>query len=234
MSNDDLGLPAFHDPQRVAINRVYTRKGDAGTTSLVGGQTVPKGDLRIECYGVVDELNAFTGQAILSLGEEIERAVDRSDGPIDANDERRRLIDHLVRVQHQLFNLGSVLATLPEDIHPRQPRIVAGDVVWLEQEMDRCNGGLTPLRSFVLPGGGRSNTDLHICRTVCRRAERLLCRLAATETVDAEALGYLNRLSDAYFVWSRWVVRIADGAEVLWEPNRASGAAPAPADEGAP
>lgn len=200
---------SFSDPERVAINRVYTRKGDAGTTSLVGGQKVPKTSPRIESYGAVDELNSFAGAARLSALE------------IDG-DRAERLARVLRRVQHQLFNLGSILATLPEDVHPKQPRVVDADVAWLENEMDRCNAELEPLRSFVLPGGNRLSTDLHVCRTVCRRVERLLCLLAEQQSVDAVTLAYVNRLSDAFFVWSRHAVQLTGGAEELWAPNAAS------------
>lgn len=199
----------FHDPKRVAINRVYTRTGDAGTTSLVGGQKVPKEDLRIETYGAVDELNAWVGHVCVSLAEHAESA------------EHTRLGRCMHRIQHQLFNLGSVLATLPADLHPQQPRVVQADIDWLEAEMDRCNGTLEPLRSFVLPGGNRINVDLHVCRTVCRRAERLACALARQTEVDPLAVAYLNRLSDAFFVFSRWVVAIDGGTETLWQPNLA-------------
>lgn len=204
----------FDDPQRVAINRVYTRKGDSGTTSLVGGQRVAKHDLRIECYGTIDELNAFVGaarQSALELAATEHREV-----------ELDRLARVLQRIQHQLFNLGSILATLPEDVHPRQPRVTTTDVDWLEAEMDRCNARLEPLRSFVLPGGSRLNTDLHICRTVCRRAERVLTHLMEHGGVEAESMAYVNRLSDAFFVFSRWAQLTLGVDEQLWQPNKAA------------
>lgn len=200
----------FDAPQRIAINRVYTRKGDKGTTSLVGGQVVPKASARIASYGEVDELNAFVGAARFTA---LER---QADGP-----EFARLARVLRRVQHSLFNLGSILATLPEDVHPRQPRVRQTDVDALEAEMDRCNGHLEPLRSFVLPGGSRLNTDLHLCRTVCRRVERLLCQLAEHEEVDPLCIAYVNRLSDAFFVWCRWANHLAGSPEELWDPNAA-------------
>ncbi|TVR03370.1 MAG: cob(I)yrinic acid a,c-diamide adenosyltransferase [Deltaproteobacteria bacterium] len=210
MSTED---GSFDSPKRVAINRVYTRKGDAGRTSLVGGQRVAKHALRIETYGAVDELNAFVGQARQSLSE----------GPTSSVDATAHLSSVLIRVQHQLFNLGSVLATLPEDLHPRQPRIRPEDVSFLEQEIDASNEALPALRSFVLPGGSRANTDLHVCRTVCRRVERLLSRLDEETSVDPDSLAYVNRLSDAFFVWSRWVLSAAALPEVLWVPNAADG-----------
>jgi cob(I)alamin adenosyltransferase len=168
----------FNEP-RVAINRVYTRHGDAGLTRLVGGQEVPKDDDRIEAYGTVDELNAFLGVARQTLVESLAQI----GGP--ATDDERggpraalsALGATLVRVQHELFNLGSILATLPADVHPRQPRVTAVEVAALEADMDRCQEELLPLRSFVLPGGCRLNADLHVARTVCRRAERLAVAL---------------------------------------------------------
>ncbi|HXE64452.1 MAG TPA: cob(I)yrinic acid a,c-diamide adenosyltransferase [Bryobacteraceae bacterium] len=194
---------AFDSP-RLAINRVYTRRGDSGETSLVGGQRRSKDDLRIEAYGTVDELNSFVGLARESALEL----------PL--------LAGILRRVQHELFNLGSVLATLPEDLHPKQPRVTAEETAQLEREMDRMNEGLPPLRSFVLPGGSRLNAELHVCRTVCRRAERICVTLAAREPVDSEIVKYLNRLSDALFVWSRWASRELGVPENLWDPNEAA------------
>jgi len=125
----------------------------------------------------------------------------------------------LLRVQHELFNLGSVIATKAEDIHPKQPRITADDIVRLEGEIDEMNAGLSELRSFVLPGGNRLAVDLHVCRTVCRRAERLCVALAQQEQIPPETIRYLNRLSDALFVWSRWVSCVMQIEEVLWNPN---------------
>lgn len=194
------------DNPRLAINRVYTRQGDAGQTSLAGGQRVPKDGLRISAYGDVDELNAFLGVARVTASEA---------GLVE-------LSAILLRVQHELFNLGSILATLPQDVHPKQARITDADIARLESEMDRCNEELEPLRSFVLPGGSRLNAELHICRTVCRRAERQCVALARVEEVPPEAVRYLNRLSDALFVWSRWASHGTGAPETLWEPNRSA------------
>jgi cob(I)alamin adenosyltransferase len=199
------------DKPRIAVNRVYTRGGDGGDTGLAGGQRLPKDAPRIESYGQVDELNAFVGVARASVEELAAGQPALAPlGPI------------LLRVQHELFNLGSILATLPEDVHPRQARITGAEVTRLETEMDAMNAGLPPLRSFVLPGGSRLNAELHVCRTVCRRAERSLVSLARAETIPPEALHYLNRLSDALFVWSRWASRATGSPETLWEPNRAA------------
>jgi cob(I)alamin adenosyltransferase len=125
-------------------------------------------------------------------------------------------------VQHELFNAGSVLATLPEDLHPKQPRITAAEAEQLEREMDRMNEHLEPLRSFVLPGGSRLNAELHVCRTVCRRAERICVGLVAGGQADGEIVRYLNRLSDALFVWSRWASRQLGAPENLWDPNESA------------
>jgi cob(I)alamin adenosyltransferase len=196
----------YNEP-RIALNRIYTRGGDKGETSLVGGQRVPKNALRIECYGTVDELNAFIGMACDTAAQ---------------SEATERLAVILRRVQHELFNAGSILATLVEDIHPKQARVSDADVKQLEAEMDEMNADLPKLRSFVLPGGSRLNTELHACRTICRRAERIAVALAAQEEIPPEVIPYLNRLSDALFVWSRWANRQLNAPETLWEPNKAA------------
>jgi cob(I)alamin adenosyltransferase len=201
----DSELDRKFDTPRVALNRIYTKTGDQGETHLAGGQRVAKDSPRIECYGTVDELNAFLGMAAISAQESV---------PV--------LAPILRRVQHELFNLGSILATKPEDVHPKQARITEAEVRQLEGEIDRANADLEPLRSFVLPGGTRLNTELHACRTICRRAERLAVSLARVESIPPEAIQYLNRLSDAFFVWSRWVNHTLGVAEVLWEPNQSA------------
>jgi len=205
-------MSEFNDP-KLSISKVYTKTGDGGKTRLVGGQSVAKDDIRIESYGTIDELNAHVGNALQSA------QTDMPDGP-----DKTWFQQTLVRVQHELFNLGAILATLPEDVHPKQPRILAGDVAQLEADIDRCNDQLPSLRSFVLPGGCRTNTDLHVCRTVCRRAERIMTGLHAKSELDKPSLQYVNRLSDAFFVWSRWVMAVCDKAEILWEPNQAASA----------
>lgn len=198
------GDAPFNEP-RLALNRIYTRRGDGGDTTLVGGQRVPKDALRIECYGTVDELNSFVGGACLAAGRE---------------PALQPLAAILLRVQHELFNLGSILATLPGDVHPRQPRVGEADVERLEREIDTMNQDLPPLRSFVLPGGTELNVVLHQCRTICRRAERLTVSLAREESAPPSAIHYLNRLSDALFVWSRWANWRLNVPEVLWNPNQ--------------
>jgi len=199
------------DEPRLAINRVYTRTGDQGETGLAGGQRVPKDSPRIAAYGTVDELNAFLGAVRTTVNE------------MAAAEPRLAVLAAiLLRVQHELFNLGSILATLPEDVHPKQARITDVEIARLESEMDHMNEGLDPLRSFVLPGGSRLNAELHVCRTVCRRAERISVMLARAEPVPPEAVRYLNRLGDALFVWSRWASRVTGAPETLWEPNQSA------------
>lgn len=213
MSRSEQRGAGYSDP-KLAINRVYTKKGDGGTTQLVGGQRASKYDPRIEAYGTVDELNAFLGAARTSLLEASGHAPSLGD-----------LAVVLLRVQHELFNLGSVLATLPADVHPKQPRVTDRDVEALERDIDEKNAALAPLRSFVLPGGCRVGADLHLARTVCRRAERLCVSLAEKDHVDPAALAYLNRLGDALFVWSRWATLELGVGETLWDPNRGTSAA---------
>jgi cob(I)alamin adenosyltransferase len=204
-----IGVVEKFSGPRLALNRIYTRLGDAGDTGLAGGQRVAKDSLRIEAYGTVDELNSFVALACVTCQE--------------LNDSRVAPLDSILkRVQHELFNLGSILATLPQDVHPRQARVTQADVLQLEREIDAMNEELPALRSFVLPGGTRINAELHVARAICRRAERLVVALARQEEVPAAAIQYLNRLSDALFVWSRWVNHALGVPEVLWEPNQSA------------
>jgi cob(I)alamin adenosyltransferase len=209
-----LSEKTFDEP-RLALNRIYTRTGDRGETHLAGGQRVSKDDPRICAYGTVDELNAFVG-LVRTTAESI----------AGTSAELANLAKILKRVQHELFNLGSILATLPADVHPKQARITAAEIERLEREIDRANESLAPLRSFVLPGGSRLEAELHVARTVCRRAERELVGLMREAEVPPEALHYLNRLSDALFVWSRWVNHLQGVEETLWQPNAAASGQP--------
>lgn len=188
----------------IRINRVYTRTGDRGETGLVGGRRVPKDSPRIEAYGTVDELNAALGLVRLHT----------STGPLQPLD------GVLARVQNELFNLGSLLATPPENLHPQQPVVEERHIARLEQEIDEYNAVLPELRSFVLPGGGAAAAHLHLARTICRRAERLVVALGRQEPVRAEAIRYLNRLSDALFVFSRWAALQLGEPERLWTPEQ--------------
>lgn len=194
----------FQDP-KIGIHKVYTRGGDKGETSLVGGQRVPKDDLRIDAYGTVDELNAIIGMCRVEA----------------ARHELADLDSRLGRVQHALFNAGSILATLPADRGTAQPRVRPEDIDHLEAWMDEANEDLPALTSFVLPGGSELNARLHLARTVCRRAERLVVGLERAGGDCALEVGYLNRLSDACFVWARWAAATLGHSEVLWQPNQA-------------
>ncbi len=192
----------------VYLSRIYTKTGDKGQTALVGGKMVAKDSPRIEAYGNVDELNAVLG---------LVRKANRDEPGPDAA--RARIDAILQRAQNELFNLGSLLATLPEDLDPKQPRIEARHVEALEHDIDELNEHLPPLRSFTLPGGGWVSSYLHLARTVCRRAERAIVHLAGLEPVDAECVRYVNRLSDALYVIGRWNVRERGETEPLWTPE---------------
>lgn len=196
---------------RIILNRIYTRGGDAGKTMLVNGRRVPKDDPRVEGYGTVDELNALVGRARMCLEAEQ-----------NTFQELGRLGEILLRVQHELFNLGSEVATDPGSLGARQPRILLAHVTRLESEIDELNEELPELPSFVLPGGSALTAELHVCRAACRRAERRIVSLARSETGLDLPLRYLNRLSDAFFVWSRWACRTAGHAETLWDANLTS------------
>jgi cob(I)alamin adenosyltransferase len=191
----------------VRLNRIYTKAGDGGQTRLVGGQKVAKDSARIESYGTVDELSSCLGLTRAALATP----------PVPAG--APELSDVIKRIQNELFNLGSDLATLPADRHPQQPLIEARHVTALEREIDAWNESLPELRSFVLPGGGWVAASLHLARTVCRRAERLVVGLRATEEVGEQVVPYLNRLSDALFVMSRHASRLYGEPEPLWTPE---------------
>ena len=187
----------------VVLNRIYTRTGDDGSTALGSGERRPKYDLRVAAYGTVDETNAAIGIARLHLSGEPDVDV------------------ILVRVQNDLFDLGADLA-VPENLEKSRERLRVADsqVERLEADIDKLNAELTPLKSFVLPGGEPAAAHLHLARTICRRAERLVVELAANknEPVGAPAVRYLNRLSDLLFVAARYVngrgVR-----DILWVPG---------------
>jgi len=181
------------------ITKVYTRTGDDGRTRLGGGQRVPKDSLRIETYGTVDELSSVLGGALAA-------GVDDGLAPV------------LRRVQNELFHLGSDLCVLEEDKERMPvPGIEERHVTALEELMDRLSEDLEPLESFILPGGTPAAAWLHLARTVCRRAERLLVALAREETVGSHTLRYLNRLSDALFVMARWQNRRHGVDDPLWD-----------------
>ncbi|MDW8480018.1 MAG: cob(I)yrinic acid a,c-diamide adenosyltransferase [Xanthomonadales bacterium] len=177
------------------LSRIVTRTGDDGTTGLADGSRVPKDAPRVAAFGTVDELNAVLG---LLLAEALPGAVRQALEPI----------------QHELFDLGGELAL------PGHAAIEERHVAGLESAIERFNDSLPPLREFILPGGGRAAALCHLARTVCRRAERETVRLARAEPVRAEALKYLNRLSDLLFVLARVIAREGGAAEVLWRSPR--------------
>lgn len=181
------------------ITKVYTRTGDDGTTALGAGQRVPKDSLRVETYGTVDELNSHVGAAIAS--------------GIDPE-----LAKMLRGIQNDLFHLGSDLCVTEEDKAARPvPRVEARHVEALERWIDELSASLPPLENFVLPGGTPGAAQLHVARTVCRRAERRAVRLSREEAVGHLVIVYLNRLSDLLFVMARWENRKKETPDVLWD-----------------
>jgi cob(I)alamin adenosyltransferase len=187
------------------LSKIYTKTGDQGQTSLVGGVKIAKSDLRLETYGTVDELNAHVGMLrTLALKCEHETV-------------REKLGLHLRPIQNKLFDVGSDLATPPDSPYKREDLLVPEDLTQLETWLDEMNESLETLKSFTLPGGGELNAWAHMARTVCRRAERNVCRLVETDEVTPGVLKYLNRLSDYFFVLSRWVSRELKEDEFLWD-----------------
>ena len=189
----------------VVLNKIYTRTGDDGTTALGSGERRRKYDLRIAAYGTLDEVNAALGIARLHTG---------GDAALDAA---------LARIQNDLFDLGADLCTPGKGKGPGGARLTVTDkqVTWLESEIDRLNAELHPLRSFVLPGGSAAAAYLHLARTMCRRAERLIAELKdkVDESVTPEVLKYVNRLSDFLFVAARYANDKGAG-DVLWQPGQ--------------
>src|ERR1700754_875138 len=193
----------WEQPQMVVLNRIYTRTGDDGTTALGSGERRPKYDLRIAAYGTVDETNAAIGLVRLHLADQ------------------RELDTMLGRVQNDLFDLGADLAVPQRDGKAERLRVLATQVERLEQEIDALNANLAPLNSFVLPGGTPAAAHLHLARTICRRAERMVVELASQpdEPVSDAAGQYMNRLSDFLFVASRCANDNGAG-DVLWVPGQ--------------
>jgi cob(I)alamin adenosyltransferase len=178
--------------------RIYTKTGDKGETALFGGRRVPKSDLRVDAYGTVDELNSFIGLLRDSIENQYVREI-------------------LALTQHRLFTLGAHLASDP-DKHPPTPDLLTDDITLLENEMDAMDEDLPPLKHFILPGGHPTVSVCHLCRTVCRRAERLTVALVQSgEPVDDLALQYLNRLSDYFFLLARFLAKDLGVEEVIWK-----------------
>ena len=190
--------------------KIYTKTGDKGTTALFGGTRVPKHHIRIESYGTIDELNS-------QLGMLRDQQVDE------------KSLQMLLKIQNQLFTIGSILATDPEKATLKSgkerldiPRISSDDISQLEQEIDSMNEELPPMTHFVLPGGHQTVSVCHICRCVCRRAERLATALYELEPYDEQVLQYLNRLSDYLFVLARKLSKDLQANEIQWIPKKGS------------
>ena len=188
----------------IRITRVYTRTGDQGETALVGGRRVAKDSQRIVAYGAIDELNSVLGIVRALATKESSKAA-------------ARLIEILTRLQNELFDLGSELATPPDMDYEGMWRASEGEALELERTIDECQKSLKPLKSFILPGGGTAGAFLHQARTVCRRAEVEIFRLSRAEAVNPFVLRYLNRLSDLLFVLARWIAKKDGEPEYLWE-----------------
>ena len=189
--------------------RIYTRTGDAGTTGLIGGARIGKNARRIEAYGTVDELSSTIGVARASLRPSL-ASVERA----------ARLDEWLAWTQDALFNLGSDLATPLPERGKNAPRVGDADAQALERAIDAAENELPALANFIHPGGSLPGAHLHVARTICRRAERLVVGLAEDgEAEPPAALRYLNRLSDALFVWARWINDVLGVPEHLWDPS---------------
>ena len=177
---------------------IYTRKGDNGTTSLVGGERVPKYDLRVECYGTVDELVSYLGLIRDYLHDTV-------------------LTDEIKKIQNTLFNVESILACETPEIAAKMPPVTEENVHYLEKRIDEINAQLPPLKAFIIPGGSRTSSHVHVARTICRRAERLCVRLNEEKPTDNTILQYINRLSDYLFVLSRLILKQKGRKESYWE-----------------
>lgn len=181
--------------------KIYTKKGDSGTTGLIGGTRLPKHHVRIESYGTVDELNSHIGLIRDLVSDE-------------------SIISVLLEIQDRLFTIGSHLAADPEKSNMQLPELFASDVTFLEEAIDSMDETLEPMKFFVLPGGHPTVSHCHIARCVCRRAERLVAHLAETEPVEPLISAYMNRLSDYLFVLSRKLSNDLGAIESPWKPRK--------------
>ena len=189
----------------IRINKVYTRTGDSGNTRLVDQTSVLKSDIRVECYGEIDELNSSIGICLSLINSH-------------SKEKKSTLIDFLKKIQNDLFNLGTVLATSDEKLLEKFPKIEHEDIIHLEKKIDFYNKDLPELKSFILPSGNIVASHLHLARTICRRAERKCVILFNQVSLDQNVLKYLNRLSDLFFVLSRWINSQNEETEELWTP----------------
>tara|TARA_Y100001960_G_scaffold7626_1_gene7453 strand:- start:105 stop:695 length:591 start_codon:yes stop_codon:yes gene_type:complete len=190
----------------IRINKVYTKKGDSGRTQLIGKNDVSKSNQRIECYGEVDELNSSLGFCKALIENE------------DTIDGKKDILESINKIQNELFNLGTMLAVADESKIEDFPSIGKKEIIFLEGLIDSYNKNLSELESFVLPTGSLPGAYFHICRTVCRRVERRCVALSSSEKIEDLIIVYLNRLSDLFFVWARWINKSSEVQEDLWKP----------------
>ena len=188
------------------ISKVYTKTGDGGRTRLAGGQEIDKDAIRVEAYGTVDELNSLLGLA---------RAFNKEQAGM--GETSIRLEKHLKWIQNKLFDIGGLLATASGQEFANMPHVTARHVARLEEWIDGCQEDLAPLKEFLLPGGGKVSGFLHQARTVCRRAERMCVHLSHEDSMNPQIIPFLNRLSDALFVFARWTAHHQGEPEFLWD-----------------
>jgi cob(I)alamin adenosyltransferase len=182
--------------------KIYTKTGDKGTTSLIGGTKVPKSHIRIESYGTIDELNSFIGLCADCINDVHSKSF-------------------LKEIQDRLFTIGSSLACDP-DKEPmlKLPDLKESDIIFLEQEMDKMNEDLPAMKNFILPGGDIAVSNLHVARCVCRRAERICVAMQSNDLfIDETVIKYINRLSDYLFVLARYIAKLHNAEEIIWKPR---------------
>jgi cob(I)alamin adenosyltransferase len=209
--------------QSTGSSKVYTRTGDKGKTSLIGGTRVSKSDLRLETYGTIDELNSVVGVVIANMKSDLGSGFGSTIGTDFASGEAKaelvKLTAFLQRTQSDLFDIGSHLACEDEALRAKLPLVHEDHISELEAEMDRFSSALPALKNFILPGGTKAAAHAHVARTVCRRAERLCVALGDQSSVEAVIIRYINRLSDYLFVLARHLNRLTGTDEILWSPR---------------
>ena len=195
-----------YNKPKIIINKVYTKKGDNGNTSIIGGHKVSKSSKRINAFGEIDELNVIVGMCVFdACSINVEHV--------------EKFSSYLQRIQHELFNLGNMIATIPEDFNEKMPSVNESDIDYMENKIDFFNNSLPSLNSFILPGGSELSLRLHYARVVCRSCERTIVQLSKEDHVEVVIIAYLNRLSDLFFVLSR--VENGNGKkDVLWKPGQ--------------
>jgi cob(I)alamin adenosyltransferase len=202
----------------VGMAKIYTKVGDKGQTALVGGQKISKDNMRLESYGTVDELNSVLGVCRAVLGEAACVAAGSQNGP--GSDGLMKLSAEIEKLQHWLFDLGSLLACIEEDrAKYKLPPISPDHVKWLEERIDGATAVLKPLKNFILPSGSKPSAQLHVARTVARRAERCIVRMGSD--IPEQAIPFMNRVSDYLFVMARYSNHLLGVADVPWQQSRA-------------